>query len=95
LHHTKDNNDRLCRWFLKLAHDGYDYNVVHRPRKEHANADALSRLMCTWNKANNDIVYWMDEEPIIPNLLIVHPKIKSNRKIPAQICSKAVKLKQY
>lgn len=43
---TKDTNERLYRWFLKLAHDGFDYQVVHRPGKDHGNADGLSRLMC-------------------------------------------------
>ena len=41
----------MYRWFLKLAHDGYDYKVIHHPGKEHGNADALSQLMCTWDRS--------------------------------------------
>ena len=41
-----------------MAHDSYDYKVIHRPGKDHRNADALSCLMCTWNhsKAQEDKV---------------------------------------
>lgn len=46
LHKTKETNGRLYRWFIKLAHDRYDYTVIHRAGKDHGNADGISRLMC-------------------------------------------------
>lgn len=46
LHNTKDTNDCLYQWFIKLAHDRYDYTVVHHLGKDHRNADGMSRLMC-------------------------------------------------
>lgn len=33
---------RIQRWALTLS--GYDYRIAYKPGKEHANADALSRL---------------------------------------------------
>ena len=51
LYKAKDGNNRLYRWFLKLAHDGYDYKVIHRPGKDHRNADAMSHLMCMWDRS--------------------------------------------
>ena len=38
---AKDNNARVTRWFLALQ--DFHFKVDHRPGKEHANADALSR----------------------------------------------------
>ena len=38
---TKDSNARVTRWFLALQ--AYRFRVEHRPGREHANADALSR----------------------------------------------------
>jgi hypothetical protein len=68
LYKTKNSNDRLYRWFLKLAHDGYDYTVIHRPGKNHGNVDGMSRLMCTWDKYNDQhdetIVYTIAPEDI-------------------------------
>ena len=62
LYNTKDTNDRLYRWFIKLAHEGYDYNVVHRPGKDHANADGMSRLMCKMDHTCNLIVNVEDDD---------------------------------
>jgi hypothetical protein len=39
---AKDTNARVTRWFLALQ--DFRFQVAHRPGKEHANADALSRL---------------------------------------------------
>ena len=42
---AKDTNARVTRWFLALQ--DYRFQVDHRPGREHANADALSRRdMC-------------------------------------------------
>ena len=38
---AKDSNARVTRWFLALQ--DFRFRVDHRPGKEHANADALSR----------------------------------------------------
>ncbi|XP_077962421.1 uncharacterized protein LOC144410313 isoform X1 [Gasterosteus aculeatus] len=44
---AKDSNARVTRWFLTLQ--DYKFTVEHRPGKEHANADALSRRdVCMW-----------------------------------------------
>lgn len=55
LYNTKETNERLYRWFLKLACDGYDYNVYHRPGKDHGNADGISRLMCSWDPTEETV----------------------------------------
>lgn len=39
---TKDLTAKWARWALKLR--GYDFTIVHRPGKQHTNADGLSRL---------------------------------------------------
>ena len=40
-------NERVTRWFLMLQ--DYNFRVVHRPGRENANADALSRRdACLW-----------------------------------------------
>jgi hypothetical protein len=36
----KDQNSRLARWYLWLQE--YSFKVVHKPGKEHVNADAMS-----------------------------------------------------
>ena len=44
---AKDTNARVTRWFLALQ--DYRFKVDHRPGREHANADALSRRdACLW-----------------------------------------------
>ena len=44
---AKDTNARVTRWFLALQ--DYRFRVDHRPGREHANADALSRRdACLW-----------------------------------------------
>ena len=40
----KDVEGQLARWLQKLQQ--YDFVVAHRPRKNHLNADALSRRPC-------------------------------------------------
>jgi len=41
LHKLKDPTSRLARWRIKLAE--YDYEIIYKPGKINANADALSR----------------------------------------------------
>ena len=41
LMNVKDATGRLARWSLLLQQ--YDFDIVHRPGKEHSNADSLSR----------------------------------------------------
>ena len=38
---VKDATGRLARWSLLLQQ--YNFEIVHRPRKEHSNADSLSQ----------------------------------------------------
>ncbi|KAL5515368.1 hypothetical protein EMCRGX_G000526 [Ephydatia muelleri] len=44
LHNFKEPEGQVARWLEALAE--FDYEVVHRPGKQHQNADALSRKMC-------------------------------------------------
>jgi transposase InsO family protein len=39
----KDTNSRLQRWSITMSE--YDYEVKHKPGKQHTDADALSRLL--------------------------------------------------
>jgi hypothetical protein len=71
---TKDSNDKLYRWFLKMVYDGYDYVVEHRPGQQHGNADALSRLMCKWDTNSETLQYWI--EPTNPIINSLHTKLK-------------------
>ena len=48
-----DPTRRLAWWALTLQ--GYDFNIQYRPRKDHSNADALSRC-----------IYTIYQEPILP-----------------------------
>lgn len=43
LNNLKDPNGRLARWCVKLQQ--YDFDVVHRPGKDHVLPDALSRAV--------------------------------------------------
>ena len=38
------NQGQVARWLKQLAE--YDYQVVHRPGKNHTNADCLFRVLC-------------------------------------------------
>lgn len=42
LHYFQGLEGQLARWVEQLA--SFQYEIVHRPGKAHANADALSRL---------------------------------------------------
>jgi hypothetical protein len=93
LYKAKNSNDRLYRWFLKLVHDGYNYTVIHRPGKNHGNADGMSQLMCTWDKCNDQhdetIVYTIAPENI-PTLPVTTTSMLQKKKM--LIAKKAVKL---
>ena len=49
---AKDSNARVTRWFLALQ--DFRFKVDHRPGKEHANADALSRRDACLGRAPDD-----------------------------------------
>jgi hypothetical protein len=93
LYKAKDSNDRLYRWFLKLAHDRYNYTVIHRPGKNHGNADDMSQFMCTWDKYNDQhnetIVYTITSEDI-PTLPVTTTSMLRKKKMLR--AKKAVKL---
>lgn len=42
LRNLKDPSSRLARWALLLSE--YEYEIIHRPGKQHGNADFLSRI---------------------------------------------------
>ncbi len=45
---------------MKLAMEGYDYTIVHRPGTQHSNADGLSRLMCKWEDNGSTVKYFLN-----------------------------------
>ena len=45
LRNFKDPEGQLARWLEKLQE--FDFTIVHRRRRSHSNADALSRLPCS------------------------------------------------
>ena len=53
-----DPTGRLARWTLTLQ--GYDFGIRYRPRKDHGNADALSRR-----------VYTISQQPMFPQISTV------------------------
>ena len=55
---VKDTTGRLARWSLLLQQ--YDFDIVHRPGKEHSNADSLSRRPYGTNPDLNSL---QQEEP--------------------------------
>lgn len=54
LHGLKDPVSRLARWKIKLSE--YDYDIVYKPGKLNANADALSRNPCDKAKAEPNLL---------------------------------------
>jgi hypothetical protein len=44
LHNFKEPEGQLARW-LEILQE-YDYEIIHRPGKQHGNADGLSRQQC-------------------------------------------------
>jgi hypothetical protein len=56
---VKDSGSRLLRWRIQL--EEYDYEIVYKPGKQNANADALSRIStleredCTLGKVDDDL----------------------------------------
>ena len=43
----KEPSGHIARWIEQMAE--YDFDIIHRPGKQHANADALSRYPVTVN----------------------------------------------
>uniref|UniRef100_A0A1B6LP54 RNA-directed DNA polymerase n=1 Tax=Graphocephala atropunctata TaxID=36148 RepID=A0A1B6LP54_9HEMI len=50
----KDSTSRLTRWALKLQQ--YNYTVVHKPGKNHLNADSLSRAVLKVSKETLPVI---------------------------------------
>lgn len=44
LQHFKSPEGQLARWLEKLQE--YQFTILHRPRHEHNNADALFQVLC-------------------------------------------------
>ena len=57
---VKDKTGHLARWSLLLQQ--YDFDTVHRPGKEHSNANSLSQRPYG---ANPDLSSLQQEEPQI------------------------------
>ena len=55
---VKDATGRLARWSLLLQQ--YNFEIVHRPGKEHNNADSLSRRPY---EASPDVSSFQKEDP--------------------------------
>ena len=55
----KEPEGQLARWLEKLQE--FHFRIVHRPRKKHANADAMSRLPC-------DQCGRIDDDPLVDHL---------------------------
>ena len=57
LRNFKDPEGQLARWLEKLQE--YDFHIIHRAGKRHANADALSRRPCSQcvRESHDDILH--------------------------------------
>ena len=53
LKNFKDASNQLARWLEELQQ--YHFTIKHRPGKEHANADALSRLPEDWEQCEKEV----------------------------------------
>ena len=53
LHRFKDPDGQVCRWLQQLG--SYDFKIIHRPGRNHCNADALSRLLEDSGSGSDDI----------------------------------------
>ena len=66
---AKDTNARVTRWFLALQ--DFHFKVDHRPGKEQANADALSRrdACLGWNPGDQRLHQAVVESTTFLNLI--------------------------
>ena len=55
-----DPGSRLLRWRIRL--EEFDYEIIHKRRSHHTNADALSRIGCVIAEAKGSTK--LDEETI-------------------------------
>ena len=87
---AKDTNARVTRWFLTLQ--DFRFQVAHRPGKEHANADALSRrdACLGWNPSGRWLGLTVEEcgNPpgggrVVEGVYRRHPRARDGERSPA------------
>ena len=88
---AKDTNARVTRWFLALQ--DFRFQVAHRPGKEHANADALSRrdACLGWNPSGRWLGLAVEEcgNPppsrgrVVEGVYRRHPRARHGERSPA------------
>ena len=62
----KEPEGQVARWLEALAE--YDMTIVHRPGRQHCNADGLSRMECTQCR------FHFEEQEPLEQLLLVTPE---------------------
>ena len=87
-----NSNPRLMRWVLKLQ--GYDFDVVHRPGREHVDADFLSR-QCPPAEGIKGVVHTLRSEIESMARDGHEPSVRCDRcsvhAMPVSVCEQSVK----
>ena len=89
LQEFRNPEGQLARWQEELQE--YDFECIHRPGKQHKNADALSRrpprhancpsccktLISVVNLADNDSSVWTEEQQRDPELSLIYQRLSN------------------
>ena len=70
----KDSNMRLLNWSLNMQ--DFSFDVVHKPGKKHANADALTRMPVAYVSSVS-----LNSSSILPNSKLTLDAIKSAQRV--------------